>query len=210
MTMGSARRRKRQGGNELIEFGLISLFLLPLLLMNFVTGLNLVRANQVAHVSRDIGSLYIHGIDFSLDANKALAVRLARGLNLQNNSSAGDGVVILSQVTFIGDATCAANDLTGTECTNRNFYVFTQRLTIGNTGLTTSRIGTPTTQINSGGYVQDYLTDSRARTATDFSNLWNPQLQDGQYAFVTEVYFRGLDMGLANVGNGAVYSRNFF
>jgi hypothetical protein len=172
--------------------------------------MNLIRGNQCTQLARSIGSMYIHGVDFSLSANKDLAVRLARGLNLQNSSTSGDGVVILSQATFIGDSICAANGLVGGACTNRNQYVFTQRITIGNTSVTTSRLGTPTAPINSSGFVQNYLTDSGARVASGFSSLWSPQLAEGQYVYAVEAQFRGLDLGLAAFSSGGVYSRHFF
>lgn len=204
------RRGKTQSGAELIEFSLIALFLIPLLLLSFTAGMNLIRGNQCTQLARSVGSMYIHGVDFSLTANKDLAVRLARGTNLQNSSTSGDGVIILSQLTFIGDSTCAANNLAGGACTNRNRYVITQRLTIGNTTLTTSRLGTPTATINGRGFVQNYITDSRARAASMFSSLWNPQLVDGQYVYAVEAQFRGLDLGLAAFTSGGTYSRHFF
>jgi hypothetical protein len=203
------RRGKTQSGAELIEFSMIALFLIPLLLLSFTAGMNLIRANQCTQLARSIGSMYIHGVDFSLTANKDLAVRLARGMNLQNSSTSGDGVIILSQITYIGDSTCAANGL-AVGCTNKNQYVFTQRLTVGNTAVTTSRLGTPTAPINSSGLVQDYLTNQGARVVSTFGSLWNPQLVDGQYVYAVEAQFRGLNLGLAAYGIGGVYSRHFF
>jgi len=207
--MTGARRGKGQRGVELVEFALTSLFLLPILLGTIVTGMNLIRANQCTHLVRSIGSLYIHGVDFSLSASKDLAVRLARGLNLQNNPASGAGVIILSQVTFIGDATCAANNLAGLTCTNRNQYVLTQRLTIGNTSLRTSSVGTPTAVINPAGMVQNYVTDPGARASTSFASLWNPQLADGQYVYAVEGFFTGISLGGVNP-SGGMYSRHFF
>jgi hypothetical protein len=204
--------KNKQKGNELIEFGLASVLLLPLFLLSFVTSMNLIRGNQTAQLARDIGSLYIHGLDFSLTANQDLAVRLAHGLNLQDgaSSSSSDGVIILSQMTYIGTPTCTANGFNSSTCTNQNQYVFTQRLVIGNSSLTTSRLGTPTASINSAGMVQNYLTDSGARTNTGFASIWNPGLTDGQYVYACEVYFTGPNLGLATVGNGATYTRVFF
>jgi hypothetical protein len=204
------RRGGAQSGAELIEFSLVALFLIPMLFLSFTTGMNLVRGNQCTQLARDLGSMYIHGVDFSLDASKNLAVRLARGMNLQNSSTSGDGLIILSQITFIGDYTCTANGLVGAACTNRNQYVFTQRLTIGNTTLLASRLGTPTATIDSRGFVQNYLTDSGARVASMFSSLWNPQLTDGQYVYAVEAYFKGLSLNLAAFPSGGVYSRHFF
>ena len=202
-------RRRNQRGVELIEFALTAAFLLPVLLGTFVAGVNLIRANQSTHVTRDLGSLYVHGVDFSLSANRDLAVRLASGLNLQNSPSSGNGLIILSQVTFIGDATCTANSLAGSSCTNRNQYVFTQQLTIGNTSLRSSSVGRPTAAVNGSGMVQNYITDMGARVAPSFAYLWNPQLTDGQYIYAVEGFFTGIYLGTPPPGGG-IYSRHFF
>jgi hypothetical protein len=207
-TAGAGQGR-RPRGTELMEFALASLFWLPILLGTFVTGMNLIRANQCSHLVRSIGSMYIHGVDFSLTASKDLAVRLARGLNLQNGPASGDGVIILSQATFVGDATCAANGLAGLSCTNRNQYVLTQRLTIGNASLRTSSVGTPTATINGAGMVQNYVTDSGAIASSGFASLWNPQLADGQYVYAVEGYFTGTSLAGINP-SGGMYSRHFF
>ncbi|MBI4877726.1 MAG: hypothetical protein HY822_24095 [Acidobacteria bacterium] len=206
--MGAARRKRTQGGLEMIEFALCSLFLLPIFLGTFVAGMNLIRANQCVHATRDVGNLYMKGVDFSLSPNKDLAVRLANGLGMQNSPSSGKGVLILSQVTFIGDTTCTANGLTSGTCTNRNQYVFTQRIVIGNTTLRTSSVGTPTATLNSAGMVQNYLTDPGARAASSFAFLWNPQLADGQYVFITEGFFTGIYLGSAS-SNGGIFTRVF-
>lgn len=206
--MSTARRRRNQSGLEMIEFALSSLFLLPIFLGTFVAGMNLIRANQCVHVTRDVGSLYMKGMDFSLSPNKDLAVRLANGLGLLNHPSSGNGVVILSQVTFIGDATCTANGLIGSACTNRGQYVFTQRLTIGNTTLRTSSLGAPAATVNSAGMVQNYLTDPGARVVSSFASLWNPQLVDGQYVYVTEGFFTGIYLGAVS-SDGGIFTRVF-
>jgi hypothetical protein len=209
--MKTSRRARRQSGSEFVEFLLITLFLAPLLLMSFTTGMNLIRANQCTAVARDIGNMYIHGVDFSQSVNKDLAVRLAHGLNLQNSSTSGDGVIILSQVTFIGDTTCTANGLSGAACVNRNQYVFTMRITIGNTSLRSSSLGTPTASVNSGGYVQNFLTDMGARANASFGSLWNPALADGQLVYATEAFFNSVTLnGVTSSGGGGVYARNFF
>ena len=108
----SARRKAKQGGQEIIEFGLVTLLYIPLLLGTFVTGMNLIRNIEVTHVCRDLGNMYIHGSDFSTWAMQNQASRLAVGLGLNvgtgftgnqntNNTAAGRGVVIISQVTFV-------------------------------------------------------------------------------------------------------------
>ena len=44
----SSRRARKQRGNEMIEFALLSVFLVPLLLWTFIAGMNLIRLIQRA------------------------------------------------------------------------------------------------------------------------------------------------------------------
>ncbi len=53
-------RRRRQGGQELLEFGLLLTVMVPLLLGTFVTGISLVRGIQTNQMDRDIADMYIH------------------------------------------------------------------------------------------------------------------------------------------------------
>ena len=218
----SDRRRRGQGGNEIIEFGLLSLLLVPTLIYMFVSGMNLIRLNQGTQVSRDIGDLFIHGIDFSTFDAQSLSARLAQGFNLQvgsfysgnnaaNDGNGGNGLVLLSQVMYIGAGACSALPA-GTGCTNQNQYVFTRRLSFGNKGLqfngttVTSALGTPTASINSAGYVQSYLTDARA-VCPNIGNLFATQLADQQVAYVTETFFSSPDLTFSAIPGGGIYSR---
>jgi len=215
----SARRRARQSGQEIIEFGLVTLLYVPLLLGTFVTGMNLIRNIEVTHVCRDLGNMYIHGADFSTWAMQNQAARLAVGLGLNvgssfagnqntNNTATGRGVVIVSQVTFVGTPSCTA--ALPASCTNQNQYVFTQRIVFGNAGLRTSNYGSPTgAVINSAGVVQNPVTDFAAR-ATNFSTNLQTQLNDGQFIYIVEVYFDSPDLAVSSLSPGGVYSRVFF
>ena len=44
----SSRRRKRQGGQEIVEFGLMAIIFVPLMVGMFDTGMNLVDVDDVA------------------------------------------------------------------------------------------------------------------------------------------------------------------
>ncbi len=79
----SVRRKKRQAGQEIIEFALVSIFLIPMLLGSFVVGINIIKNIQANQVVRDLDNIYIHGGDFSTYPLQQLAQRLAQGLNLQ-------------------------------------------------------------------------------------------------------------------------------
>src|SRR4051812_8780367 len=104
--MKSKKRSKcSEKGSVLIEFVLAAGFLLvPLFLGTVVFGLNLIRANQVTEVCRAAAHMYAYGVDFSQTASKNLLLQISRGLNMTING--GNGVVILSMVTYIDDSDC--------------------------------------------------------------------------------------------------------
>jgi len=201
-----SQRRKRQGGNELIEFALVATFLLPLLFGTVVIGLNLSRSVQVTQVSRDAGHMYSRGVDFSDAANQRVIERLAQGLNIRVGG--GSGVVILSTVTFIGEAQCTAAGLSTVSCTNLNYPVITNRIVIGNASARASAFGTPSSSlIASDGDVANYITESSAR-ANGFNAVL--ALQPGELAYVAEVYVPSSDFGLPGYETTGVYSRTVF
>ncbi len=202
------RRRLSQKGNEMIEFGMLAMLMVPLFGGMFFTGLGLIRANQANQVGRDINSMYIKGIDFSQLANQNLAIRLAGGLNLQ--LSGGHGLIILSKVMYIGPTTgpiCVATVAAGHACTNHDSFVFTERLSIGDTSLYTSDLGNPSAPVNSGGIVQNYAWDAGAAlpNQSGFRARWLTPLVEGQTPYVTETYFTSL-----NPGGSPVHTYNFF
>jgi hypothetical protein len=219
------RRRKGQRGNELVEFALVVSFLVPLFLWMFIAGMGLLRMIQATQVCRDLGSLYIHGIDFSSYPAQQIAVRLSQGFGLQigasfngndatNDSNAGNGWVVMSEVMFVGAGACASLP-SGKTCTNQNQYVFIQRIDFGNIGLkfngTTvkSGFGTPTATISTSGNVQNYLTDPGA-VAPNFANVLQTQLVDQQVIYIAETFFGMPDLAISAFPAGGLYSRTFF
>ena len=81
----SSAAGRRQGGQEILEFGLVALCLYtPLLLGTFVVGMNLVKTIQAKNTVRDMADMYIHGADFSDGGYQTLTKELATGLNLQS------------------------------------------------------------------------------------------------------------------------------
>ncbi len=226
MTTGSAvsgRRSHSERGSEIIEFALLASLLIPLLLWVFVSGMNLIRMIEASQVCRDVGNLYIHGVDYTTYAAQQTATRLATGFGMQigssftgnnnaNDGNAGNGWMVLSQIMYVGSTACATLP-SGTACTNQGKYVFLQYIDVGNKSLTfsgrsvSSALGTPTATINSYGYVQNYLTDSGA-VASGAANLIT--LADTQVAYVSETFFASPDLGLASYPGGGVYNRTFF
>ena len=220
----SARRRKTQRGNEMIEFALLAVFLVPLLLWTFIAGMNLVRLIQAEQICREIGSLYIGGVDFSTYAAQSLVVDLAKGYSLNagsgftgnmynNNANGGNAYVVVSEIMYVGANTCSTLP-SGTACTNQGQYVFLRRIDFGNSSLTisgatvASSFGNPTASQTPFGVVENYLTDSRA-VATNFSSFLNSGLLDGQVIYVVETWFASPDLGFAAPSGGGMYARVF-
>lgn len=232
----SLLRKKRQSGQEVMEFALSALLMIPIFLGMFNTGMNLIRSIEVQSVTRDLDDLYIHGADFSSYSYQQLAQTLATGMNLQfpsfsassnqatNTGTSGDGIVWVSQVMYVGattDPTCTA--ALPTTCANANSFVFTQRIVFGNSNLTTlktSTLGTPTgATLSSSGVVANPATDATAKLPsagqTYMTNLWqttaNGQspLVDGQTAYVVESFFQTNNISISSTG-GQVYAIYFF
>jgi hypothetical protein len=218
----SSSRRLRQKGNEFVEFALFAVLLTPAFLWMFVNGLNLIRFNQATQICRDIGNLYIHGVDYSNYQAQQVAIRLTQGYGLQaasftgntsaNTSNSGNGLVILSEVMYVGASSCAPLPI-GTTCTNQNGYVFLQRISFGNGALqfngsaVSSRLGSPTAAVSSSGIVQNYLTDPGA-AAPNFAGIMQSQLADGQVAYICETFFAAPDVNFSSFPAGGLYSRS--
>jgi hypothetical protein len=232
-----SRSRRRRSGQELLEFGLLLSVLVPLLLGTFVTGLSLVRSIQTNQMDRDLTDMYIHGADFSTYAMQQVAQRLGRGLNLQigssfannqylNTGNGGDGLVTVTKIMYVGTTAqpnCTA--VGAANCTNHDKFVFTQRMQFGNgtlTSQTPSSLGDPGAGavITSGGFVQNYVTDSNAALPgagqTNLQNLWQVNtggrtpLADGRAVYVVETYIQNLNLGLNLYSSGGIYARYFF
>ena len=232
----TTRRKNAQSGQEIVEFGLVAVLLVPVLIGTFVVGMNLIRSIQCNQVCRDLDSMYIHGGDFSTYPLQQEAQRLAQGLNLQiggsfsgnqqsNIGNAGNGLVTVTQIMWIG-ATTSAN-CTGAlpaVCTNANSFVYTQQLQFGNGTLANSNIvslgSCPAAIMNSSGVVQGYVTNALADLAgaaqTNMQNLWqstngiSTPLTDGQVVYVVETYFQSPDLTVGSLSGNGVYARYFF
>lgn len=230
-------RRRRQSGQELLEFGLMLTVLIPLLLGMFVTGFSITRGIQVNQMDRDIADMYIHGADFSTYSMQQVAQRLAKGLNLQigssfanneqsNTSNSGDGLVTLSKIMWVGttsEPNCLA--VGAANCTNHDSFVFMEHIKFGNGTLssqTPSSLGDPGAgvSISTAGIIQNYVTDSNAAlpaaSQTVMQNLWQVSggvrtpLADGRIVFVAETYVQPLNFNLGIYTSSGVFARYFF
>jgi hypothetical protein len=181
------RSQNSERGSALVEFVLcFSFFWVPLFFGTLVLGLNLVRAIQTTQVCRDAGHMYAFGTDFSQPANQNLLVSLASGLNM--TATGGNGVVVLSTITYADATACQAAGLQN-NCPNQGQAVFTRRIVIGNQGLHPSAFGTPVSNImDNGGNISNtnYLTDTSA-VASGFLNVIALQ-SSTQLAYVAEMW----------------------
>jgi len=200
-------RRGRQRGNAIVEFAAVAVFLVPLLLGSFTLGMNLNQSIRVTQVVRDAGHMYARFVDFTLPSNQDLLVRLAIGLGMTRTG--GDGVVILSKITYLTDADCTGGGISLGDCTNRNMYVITNRVVVGNQGLKQSSFGTPDgNSLDTRGNAYDIYRDTSLRANTLGSLL---QLSSGQFAFVAEGFFRGAGINLQSPAmSNDVYARAIY
>jgi hypothetical protein len=228
----TARRRKTQSGQEIMEFGLVAVVLVPMLIGAFVVGMNLIRSIQCNQVCRDLDNMYIHGGDFSTYPLQQEAQRLAQGLNLQigaafagnqqsNTGNLGNGLVTVTQIMWIGSITSAScQGVLPAACTNANSFVYTQQIQFGNSSLLSSvTMGQCTATINTSGIVQNYITDAAAALSgnakANMISLWQNNgnqtaLTDQQVAYVVETYFQSPDLSVGSLSGNGVYARYFF
>ena len=232
----TARRRRTQSGQEMVEFALVAVLLVPMLIGAFVVGMNLIRSIQCNQVCRDLDSMYIHGGDFSTYPLQQEAQRLAQGLNLQiggsfagnqqsNAANAGNGLVTVTQIMWIGSTTsanCVA--VTAAKCTNANSFVYTQQIQFGNGTLANANAVTlgqcPAAIMNTSGVVQDYVTNAQAQIAgsaqANLQSLWQvgngttTPLTDGQVVYIVETYFQSPDLSVGSLSGNGVFARYFF
>jgi hypothetical protein len=173
------RNNRKRKGSAVVEFSLVMFPSLILLFSVIVVGLQLSQQVRSSQVVRDTGSMYGRGVNFTAQINQDLVVNLAQGLGLQRTG--GTGVIILSQVTWLPQATCDSAHLN--PC-NGESHVITHRLTIGNPSVSHGRIGWPTGMAASGD-VTNYMSNSTAVATFPFGQLVN-----GEFAYVTEGYFQ--------------------
>lgn len=199
MTIHTQNSRRREKGSALIEFVLgFALFWVPLFFGMLTVGFNLVRAVQVTQLCRDAAHMYSKGIDFSETEYQTLLLDLAPALKI--TATGGNGVIILSTMTYIDSAQCTAAGYSSTGCPNYHKTVVTKRIVIGKSSLHASAFASPSSSLissdgdipsgdNKGtsGYV-----NSTSTVTSNFSNLVS--LQSGQYSYVAETYVQSSDL----------------
>jgi len=168
-----------------------AIFLVPLIIGVVLVSSSADQEGHANQISRDVGSMYAQGVDFSRTENRAIAMRVAEGLGMDG----AKGVVILSKIRIVRDDDCAE----ATACANRGHAVVTQRYILGNPALRNSSFGTPERLDSATGEIQDWANDPSAR-AQEFS----AKLQPGESTFAAECYLTSRE------NRQGVYSRVMF
>lgn len=198
--------RRRHRGSVLVEFAIVSIFLIPILLSMITIGLNTSRAIQVNQVARDAASMYARNVDFSVTANKNILIELTSGLGV--TATGGQGTIVLSKVTYLSAADCTAGGYDTGSCTNMDRYIIRNRIVIGNPDFHASSIGTPgPTSLQSNGDAIDIYTDASLQSNNFSTNL---ALSPGEYAFVVETFFKGLAWTVPSSGVGTLLSARYY
>jgi len=171
-------------------------------------------------IVRDLGHMYIRGIDFRNAGPQQNAQTLSQGFNL---SSTGSSLLIFSQIRVEQLADCdAANPSqpAGTHCTNLNNPVFTEQVMVGNTGLlingsaARSVYGTPPLQTD-----KTVSASDQANTATAAAGVTSGPsgfagviaLQPGEIAYLVEMFNATPELNIPGLsGSPQVYAKAIF
>jgi hypothetical protein len=157
-------------------------------------------------ITRDLGHMYVQGVDFRNTGPKQNAQTLASGFDL---TATGSSDVILSKIKTIQQSDCdAANPATpGVHCTNYNKPVFMEQLTIGNSSAGASHFGTPPT---TGGNVSTTdQANNPAAVATNFTNVMT--VPAAVIAYMAEMNNQTPDLNIPGFsGMPLVYSSAIF
>jgi hypothetical protein len=219
----------RSRGVSSIEFALSMLVLVPLLLGTGAIGINMIRELQVVQLTRDAGHMYARGVDFGLSGNQTVLGDLGASLGLSTTAGQGNAVVIFSSLTYVDKNACAAAgavDGSGnptSACTNYTKWVFTQRLTVGNTAVRGSGFGSPLTSgptgVTLGADGKISASDQATKTGDvatfsgvnpySVSNGVSSGLPSGQVLYLAETGAQGFNMPPI-VSNAVLYEFAFF
>ncbi len=206
-------RNKKTRGNAIVEFALAASVMIPAIIGSAGVGMQLGRSIQVAQVSRDTCKMFFTGVDFSIANNQKLIGRLAYGMGLASSADGtinptGNGLVILTRVQKVGAAQCQLGGYSSGNCPNKGALVIIKRVNIGNTSLTPSHFGNPSSMLLQGGgevLAADFA-DEASLVVPSAAPTQHLNLADGQYTYVTESFFRMPSM--AGFGGNQSYAFN--
>ncbi len=207
--MRKSSKRTRRNGHSILEFGIVVIPTIYLLLGVVVIGINLGRAVQVAQICRDTDSLFVRGVALYNSSAQSFVAQLGAGMNLQ--TSGGDGLVILSKVQFIPDASCGTPTSPGYANCTVGKTVLMQRITFGDTTLPGTKYPTHgSVSYDSLDQVNNYQTDANAVIDNFVANAF--QLKPNEVSYICETYFRN-SLANLNVWTGTspgIYAQAFF
>ena len=218
--------RKGFRGSSSIEFAFIVMALVPLLLGTGAAGINLILTLQTVQLARDAGHMYARGLDFSQPGNQTILANVGSTLGMSATSGSGSAVVILSALTYVDDPTCVAGgaknsngDADYTKCLNHGRWVFTQRLTIGNSNVRSSNFSSPSGVTINGTTgriaIADYVTNTGARATFSGVNPYTVTnntvsgLPSGQVLYIAEAAATAFSMP-PFIAPSATYSYGLF
>jgi len=198
-----------RSGVAVVEFALALVFLTPLLLGTFVFGFKMIRSIEMTQITRDLGHMYIRGVNFR--AANAGAVQNAQTLAAEYAlTSTGTSLVVFSEVRIAVQADCDAANPTkvGQSCTNLNKPIFVEQVTLGNTSVGSSHFGTPPLQADQTVSVAN-LGNNSAAQANGFGTVL--ALNAGEVAYVCEMINQTPEFNIPGIsGAQMVYSRTIF
>lgn len=231
-------RRPKQGGNTILEFALVMVFLVPMFAGAFTIGMALAKDIQVSNVARDAVVLMVRaatdpesGLDLSQTQNQRIIVRAASGLGMnsdaqQDPSSTGNAVVILSKVVMVGPNECSLGvtapvlvppiqapnfGWTAGNCPNYGQYAFEYRVVIGNGTRWSSAIGSPpSATVRSDGTITAHnIATNTAEQVANYPTVTGMTLLPSVFGMVSEMY---ADVSFLNffsiLGNPTLYARS--
>ena len=214
------RSTKARRGVAVMEFTFSLLFLIPLLTGILVFGFKLIRSLEMTQVTRDLGAMYLRGVDFRSTAAQTTAAKLAANFDMTAN---GTSVVVLSKVKLVTTADCiAANSaapiVAGNNCVNLNKLIFTEQLKVGNPASGSSAFGTPPVQavgctpLGPGTpCVYTVTIKDQGRNTQSQANNFAMTLLAGEFAYVAEMVNLTSEFTIPGVGGGPqVYARAIF
>jgi TadE-like protein len=211
-------RRASQGGNTILEFALVMVFLVPMFAGSFTIGMALAKDIQVSNVARDAVVLMVRaatdpesGLDLSQTQNQRIIVRAASGLGMnsdaqQDPNPSGNGVVILSKVVMVGPTECSLGVVpppngvptttgpnygwTSSNCPNYGSYAFEYRVVIGNGTRWTSVLGSPpsATVQSDGSITAKNIATNTAEQVASYASATGMTLSASTFGLVSEMY----------------------
>jgi hypothetical protein len=167
----------------------------------------LIRVLQMQQIVRDLGHMYVRGVNFRGAGAVQTARDLASGFAL---TSSGTSEVILSQVEAVQQGDCdAGNPATpGQPCANLNQPVYVEQLIIGNSGDGSSVFGVPPVQADYTVSPGDRANNTAAQ-ANGFSSVL--ALQPGEVAYVAEMINLTPEFNITGFpGRPLIYARSIF